>query len=87
MRLATAEGPTRLHAILAGGKFAVVSVGLDRVELPKSLRSIAIAAQATEADGYDDGHVYLIRPDAYVMMSTSPDITPIVLALERVRTG
>jgi hypothetical protein len=85
--LTTVDGETRLHAVLARGKFVVLSAGVETIELPKSLRSIAIAAYAAKPDGYDPGHVYLVRPDAYVMMSTAQDATPIVLALERIRTG
>jgi 2-polyprenyl-6-methoxyphenol hydroxylase-like FAD-dependent oxidoreductase len=77
-----------LHQLLARGKFAVVSVGAAEIALPPSLRAIAAAAHAATATGYAPDHVYLIRPDAYVMMSTAADDpTPIIIALERIRMG
>lgn len=77
-------GATRLFAVLATGKFAVMSVGAPLVILPDALRTIATAAAADAASGYDAGHVYLIRPDAYVALSTRGDNTDaIVTALER----
>lgn len=77
-------GATRLHAVLATGKFAVLSVGAPLVNLPDALRAIATAADAHAAPGYDAGHVYLVRPDAYVVMSTrGDDPAAIVTALQR----
>ena len=61
----------RLHAVLATGRFAVLTVGAASVEVPSSLAALAIAVHADSAVGYDAGHVYLIRPDAYVALSTS----------------
>jgi len=77
-------GATRLHAVLATGKFAVLSVGAPLVNLPEALRTIATATDANAAPGCDAGHVYLVRPDAYVAMSTR-GIEPaaIVTALQR----
>lgn len=75
---------SRLHQILGTGRFAVVSVGAARVSLPDALKSLAIAADAGESADYESGHLYLIRPDAYVMVSSqAEDIAPILEALGR----
>jgi 2-polyprenyl-6-methoxyphenol hydroxylase-like FAD-dependent oxidoreductase len=88
MMLATAGGPSRLYELLSAGKFVLVLVGIGKVSIPVSLQSIAVAAQADSAAGYDPQYVYLVRPDAYLMMSARPeDISPITIALERIRTG
>jgi 2-polyprenyl-6-methoxyphenol hydroxylase-like FAD-dependent oxidoreductase len=63
-------GPTSLHAALGTGKFVLLAVGVSRVELPQALTPIAISVSAEADVGYDTGHVYLIRPDAYVALST-----------------
>lgn len=83
--LASVEGEaTRLHELLATGNFAVLSVAAPRVNLPEELRSIAAAAQVATTPDYEAGHVYLIRPDAYVAMSTQgADPAAILAALER----
>ncbi len=70
----------RLHAALATGRFAVLSVGGAAIDLPESLGGLAVAVRAAEAPGYDAGHVYLIRPDAYVALSTPADDTGALLA-------
>jgi len=78
-------GDARLHELLATGRFAVLSVGAPRVALPDALRALATSATAAETDHYDSGHVYLIRPDAYVAMSTgATDIGAILAALAQV---
>ena len=77
-------GASRLHAILATGKFAVLSVAATGVNLPGVLQSVATAAGAGVASGYEAGHVYLIRPDAYVALSTKDgDTAAIIAALHR----
>jgi hypothetical protein len=60
----------RLHAVLSTGRFAVLTVGGAAIELPTALAGLAMAVQTDVAPGYDTGHVYLIRPDAYVALST-----------------
>ncbi len=62
-----------LHDVLRDGRFAVLSIGAARLELPASVRRLASAVSALPTAGYDDGHVYLIRPDAYVALSTRAD--------------
>jgi 2-polyprenyl-6-methoxyphenol hydroxylase-like FAD-dependent oxidoreductase len=79
--------PGRLHELLATGRFVVLSVGAARVVLPQPLHSIALAAStdSTSVAGYDAGHVYLVRPDAYVALSTrADDPGAIIAALERI---
>ncbi len=81
--LATPEnGAARLHQVLATGKFAVLSVDAARVNLHCALQPIATPAVTGAAPGYEAGHVYLIRPDAYVALSTrAGDSAAIVAAL------
>ena len=79
------DGATRLHETLARGCFAVLSVDAPRVELPADVRRIAVTACAGPDPNYDPGHVYVIRPDAYLALSTrSDDTRPILEALRRV---
>ena len=83
--LVDADGAaTRLHALLGSGKFVVFSVGAGREELPESVAGIATVATAETAPGYEPGHVYLIRPDAYLLGSTRNGETgPLLEVLER----
>jgi 2-polyprenyl-6-methoxyphenol hydroxylase-like FAD-dependent oxidoreductase len=75
---------SRLHQILRTGRFAILSMGTARVSLPEGLKPLAVAAQADESDEYESGHMYLVRPDAYVMMSSKEgDAAPIFEALDR----
>jgi 2-polyprenyl-6-methoxyphenol hydroxylase-like FAD-dependent oxidoreductase len=83
-----AQGASRLYELLAAGKFVVLSVDAMEMPLPEGLNHIAIAAGAAAAAGYQAGHVYLIRPDAYVAGSVrGGDISAIVAALERLKGG
>ncbi|AMM26358.1 FAD-dependent monooxygenase [Variovorax sp. PAMC 28711] len=83
-----APGVARLHDILATGRFALFSVGADAVAVPEALKNIALAAHASSADGYEADHVYLVRPDGYVAMSTRPeDAGSLVEALDRWARG
>ncbi len=75
----------RLHAVLATGRFAVLTIGGPAVDLPTTLAGLATAVHADTAPGYDAGHVYLVRPDAYVAASTSsPDPAALFEMLERI---
>jgi hypothetical protein len=75
----------RLHEILGSGRFAILSAGTSRVTLPASLDTIAVAVEAPANPDYESGHIYLIRPDAYVMLSCREgDTAPILAALERI---
>ena len=84
-----ADGPfERLHAALATGRFAALTVGGPAIALPASLAGLATAVRAEAAPGYAPDHVYLIRPDAYVALSTSTaDTTALVDYLERLAAG
>jgi 2-polyprenyl-6-methoxyphenol hydroxylase-like FAD-dependent oxidoreductase len=83
--MASEASAARLHDVLRNGKFAVLSVGAERVLLTESARRVAIAASALPTAGYDEGHVYLVRPDAYVALSTRGDEPGAILAaLERI---
>jgi hypothetical protein len=84
-----ADSPCRrLYGVLATGRFAVLTVGGAAIELPAALAALATPVHVDAAQGYDAGHVYLIRPDAYVALSTAPDDTAAIFAaLERVRAG
>ena len=78
----------RLHAVLATGRFAVLTVGGDPIALPASMARLAIAVHADAAPGYRPGHVYLIRPDAYVALSTPTSHPGALIAfLERLVQG
>lgn len=85
--VSTAEkGASRLHDILASGRFAVLSVGGVGLTLPDTFDSIAVAAQVESSADYVSGHIYLIRPDAYVMVSAEAgDDAPILEALESLK--
>jgi 2-polyprenyl-6-methoxyphenol hydroxylase-like FAD-dependent oxidoreductase len=84
------DGASRLHDMLRSGRFVVLSVGASPVSLPASLQTIAVAAQAQADDGeaYEPGHIYLIRPDAYVMLSSKGgEAGPILSALEHLQAS
>jgi 2-polyprenyl-6-methoxyphenol hydroxylase-like FAD-dependent oxidoreductase len=83
------DGASRLHDMLRSGRFVVLSVAASPVSLPASLQTIAVAARAqTGSETYEPGHVYLIRPDAYVMLSgKSGDAAPILSALEHIQAS
>jgi 2-polyprenyl-6-methoxyphenol hydroxylase-like FAD-dependent oxidoreductase len=64
---------TRLHALLGGGRFVWLSVGVAAPELPAALQALASTASVAEAEGYAPGHHYLVRPDGYLALSTPGD--------------
>jgi hypothetical protein len=65
-----------------------LSIGAAGVSLPEGLKPLAVAAQAGDSDEYESGHLYLVRPDAYVMMSSKEgDSAPILEALGRIAAG
>lgn len=59
-----------LHQLLAGGKFVLLSVGAPLIEVPEELCGLATSASIEVSEHYEAGHTYLIRPDAYVALST-----------------
>ena len=85
----------RLHEALGTSKFVVLSVGAPMVALSAAHEHLAVAvhaaavldaaAHAADSPDYAAGHVYLIRPDAYVALSVGGDDPgAIVDALERI---
>jgi len=77
-----------LYALLATGRFVVLSVDAPAVDLPQGTRTIAVAAIAATDPAYEAGHVYLIRPDAYVALSArAGDDATIIATLERLEAG
>ncbi|ARP80206.1 hypothetical protein CAL12_04735 [Bordetella genomosp. 8] len=77
-----------LYGLLGTGRFAVLSVDAPAVDLPQGARSLAVAAVAAADPAYESGHVYLIRPDAYVALSArAGDDATIIAALERLEAG
>lgn len=65
--------PSTLHGALGDGRFLLLAVGCDPPELPPDLQSLARAARADAAGPLTPGFVYLVRPDAYLAMSTGRD--------------
>jgi hypothetical protein len=82
------DGAANLHEALGTSRFVVLSVGAPRVVLPDSMKRVAVATVAASATGYDEGHIYLIRPDAYVVTSAgADDAEAIIGALKRIGVG
>jgi 2-polyprenyl-6-methoxyphenol hydroxylase-like FAD-dependent oxidoreductase len=71
---------TRLHALLGGGRFVWLSVGVAAPELPAALQRIATTARVAEAEGYATGHHYLVRPDGYLSLSAKGDDPQAIVA-------
>jgi 2-polyprenyl-6-methoxyphenol hydroxylase-like FAD-dependent oxidoreductase len=65
-------GPGRLHELLRSGRFAVLAVGAPPMAVPGDLEALATAAATEPSNDYAGPHHYLIRPDAYVALSTGP---------------
>ena len=79
---------TRLHALLGHGRFVLLSVGVAAPELPAALQALAATASAAQAEGYDAGHHYLVRPDAYLALSArGDDASAIVGWLRRISSA
>ena len=77
--LSAADGSaTRLHALLGGGRFVLLSVGVAAPAVPTPLQGLVGAATAEEAPGYESGHHYLVRPDGYVALSTRGGDAPAI---------
>jgi len=71
---------TRLYAVLRSGRFVVLTVGAEAVEVPAALQEWVIAASAAPGGAFEDGLVYLIRPDSYLVGSATVAGTPDLLA-------
>ena len=70
----------RLHALLAGGRFVLLSVGVAASQLPAALQALAVTASAAQAEGYEPGHHYLVRPDGYLALSAPGDDASAIVA-------
>lgn len=70
-----------LYGILSAGRFVILSVGGDSVDLPDGLQTIARAVKVDTAPGYQASHVYLIRPDAYIAISARADRASAIMTL------
>ena len=79
----TQPGAERLYEVLRGGGFVAVSVGAALMDVPPELAGLATAVQAAEAPGYTAGYCYLVRPDAYVALSSRADDPAAVIAYLR----
>ena len=74
-----------LLAKIAAGKFVVLAVGAPEASLPAAVGAVAVSAVAADNDRYEPGHLYLIRPDAYVAMSVgAADADTIIAELRRI---
>ncbi len=62
-----------LHEALGDGRFLLLSVGCDAVDIRPDLKGLARAAKGESGGGLCAGFVYLIRPDAYLAMSSRSD--------------
>ena len=83
--LSTADGSaTTLHALLGGGRFVMLSVGVASPDVPPALQGLVCAAATAAAAGYEGAHHYLVRPDGYLALSSrGDDASPIFEALRR----
>ena len=61
--------PTRLSDLLRAGTFVVLGVGAAPPALPPALAALAQVARTDASEHYAAGHLYLVRPDAYVAFS------------------
>ena len=68
-----ALGDTRLHGLLGDGRFVLLSVGVQSPIVPPELQGLVGTAATAAAQGYDEGHHYLVRPDGYLALSTRED--------------
>ncbi len=64
-----AGAPTRLHALLRGGRFVLLVSGGTPPAVPAALAELVTVATTSEAAHYPPGNAFLVRPDAYVAAS------------------
>jgi len=62
---------TRLYAVLRSGRFVLLTVGAETAEVPVALHEWVIAASAVPGGAFEEGLVYLIRPDSYLLGSAT----------------
>jgi 2-polyprenyl-6-methoxyphenol hydroxylase-like FAD-dependent oxidoreductase len=65
-----ALGDTRLHVLLGGGRFVLLSVGAASPGVPPELQGLVNEVTTAAAQGYAYGYHYLVRPDGYLVLST-----------------
>ena len=58
----------------------LLSVGVKSPGVPAELQDLVVTVATDEAQGYDQGHHYLVRPDGYLMLSTRGDDPAAVFA-------
>ncbi|KPC54153.1 FAD-dependent monooxygenase [Amantichitinum ursilacus] len=69
--LNAADGSRTLYALLAQGRFVVATTGATPVTLSEDASDIALGTTVLPQQGYEDGRVYVIRPDAYLACSAN----------------
>jgi len=69
--VASLGAATRLYAVLRSGRFALLTVGAEAKEVRAALREWVIAATAVPGGAFEEGLVYLIRPDSYLVGSAT----------------
>ena len=78
----------RLHTLLCGGRFVLLSVGVAAPDITADLQQLVSTAVAPQAEGYDRGHHFLVRPDGYLAISArGDDASSIFEALRRLRSS
>ena len=76
----------RLHSLLRGGRFVLLSVGVSSPDIAADLQQLVSTAVAPQAEGYDVGHHFLVRPDGYLATSArGDDVSSVFEALRRLR--
>ena len=76
----------RLHTLLCGGRFVLLSVGVAAPDITADLQQLVSTAVAPQAEGYDRGHHFLVRPDGYLAMSArGDDVSSVFEALRRLK--
>ena len=60
-------------ALLGGGRFVLMSVGVASPGVPPALHGLVSVAKTADAQGYQVGHHYLVRPDGYIALSAPGD--------------
>ena len=77
---------TRLHSLLGGGRFVLLSVGVAAPGITAELQQLVSTTVVPRAEGYDGGHHFLVRPDGYLAISArGDDVSSVFEALRRLR--
>jgi 2-polyprenyl-6-methoxyphenol hydroxylase-like FAD-dependent oxidoreductase len=85
MALNPADGSaTRLHALLGRGRLVLMSVGVASPGVPPAVQGLVSVASTAQAQDYQVGHHYLVRPDGYLVLSApGADVSAIFGWLQR----